>query len=127
MRYFFILTCFLLPVQVVLTQDITWYKDIEPLIQNKCASCHHEGGGAPFTLLTYEDVNKRASFIREVVTTRYMPPWRPDKNYTHFANDRSLKLEEIDLISKWIDNKKPKGKPLKETKTQAPVFTQTKY
>ncbi|MES2645893.1 MAG: cytochrome c [Bacteroidota bacterium] len=126
MRYFILLLFFVIHFKAF-SQDITWYKDIEPLIQNKCASCHHEGGGAPFSLINYEDVSKRATFIKEVVTSRYMPPWRPDKNYTHFSNDRSLKQEEIDLIAKWIDNKKPKGKPIKETTKPPTFFTQTKY
>lgn len=90
--------------------DPTWYKDVEPLILTKCAPCHQPGEAAPFSLLTYENVTKRASFIRKVVESRYMPPWRADGQYVHFANDRSLSNTEISLITRWIDHKMPAGK-----------------
>lgn len=127
MKYFIIFCLFGLAVPVAHAQDITFYKDVQPLIQNKCASCHHEGAGAPFSLLTYDDVSKRASFIKDVVKSRYMPPWRPDNNYTHFANDRSLSEQEIELITKWIDNKKPKGKQTNSSAPALAFFAATKY
>ena len=90
-------------------QEVTYNKDIEPLIQSKCAPCHQPGEAGPFSLLTYEDVSKRASFIKKVVNSRYMPPWRADNSYSHFANDRSLTDDQIALITKWIDEKTPRG------------------
>ena len=127
MRYLLLLLLFFTNAGELTAQEITWYKDIAPLIQNKCASCHHEGGGAPFSLLSYEDVTKRASFIKDVVKSRYMPPWRPDNSYVHFANDRSLSQNEIDLLVKWIDNKKPKGKEANAVKTADNFIAATKY
>jgi hypothetical protein len=108
-------------------QEITYYNDINPIIQSKCAPCHHPGGGAPFSLLTYEDVNKRASFIKEVVESRYMPPWRADNNYVHFANDRSLSKKEINLLVKWISSKSPEGKKIKQTGQAPDLVASTKY
>ncbi len=90
-------------------QTVTFNKDIYPLIQTKCATCHRPGEAAPFSLLTYEDVAKRASFIKKVVNDRYMPPWRADNKYSHFANDRSLSESEIGMITKWVDDKAPRG------------------
>lgn len=90
-------------------QDPTWYKDIAPIILAKCAPCHQPGEAAPFSLLTWSDAAKRASFIKEVIQSRYMPPWRADREYTHFANERSLSDSEIALITRWIDNKTPRG------------------
>jgi len=72
--------------------------------------CHRPGEAAPFPLLTYGDVAKRASFIRKVVQSHYMPPWRADRQYAHYANERSLSDAEIALITKWIDDKTPAGK-----------------
>ncbi len=95
-----------------LAQEITYNHDIEPIIKTNCAPCHRPNEAAPFSLLTYSDVAKRVSFIKDVVTKRYMPPWRADNKYVHFANDRSLKQKDIDLIVKWIDNKAPEGKPV---------------
>lgn len=90
-------------------QDVTYNRDICPLIERKCAPCHRPGEAAPFSLLTYEDVSKRASFIKKVVQSRYMPPWRADNHYVHFANDRSLTDDQIALISRWVDEGAPKG------------------
>ena len=91
-------------------QNITYYKDIQPIIQTNCTPCHRPDKAAPFSLLTYEDVSKRVSFIKDVVQSRFMPPWKADNKYVHFVNDRSLSQKEIDLIVKWIDNKAPEGK-----------------
>ena len=92
-------------------QDPTYYKDIAPIILTTCAPCHQPGEAAPFSLLTYEDVAKRASFIKKVVTSHYMPPWRADGSYRHFANERALSEAQITLLTKWIDNNAPAGKP----------------
>lgn len=93
-----------------LAQKPTFYQDIQPLIHSNCAGCHRPGGGGPFNLITYEDVSKRSDFIRKVITSRYMPPWRPNDHYVEFANKRSLSEEEIRLITTWVDNGAPKGK-----------------
>ena len=118
---------FFINVNLLIAQDITFHKDVAPIISAKCAPCHHPGGGAPFSLLTYNDVAKRASFIKEVVETRYMPPWRADNNYVHFANDRSLQQKEIDLLVKWIGNKAPEGKQVAGGIPVANFAPATKY
>ena len=98
-------------VRQLYAQDPSYYKDIAPIIQSNCAPCHQPSEAAPFPLLTYEDVAKRASFIKKVVQSHYMPPWRADGSYTHFANERTLTDAQIALIARWIDNKAPEGKP----------------
>ena len=108
-------------------QEVTFNKDIYPLVQAKCAPCHHPEGGAPFSLMNYTDVAKRVSFIKEVVTSRYMPPWRADNKYVHFANDRSLSQKEIDLFVKWADNKAPEGRNTDIAATGVKYETATKY
>ena len=82
-------------------QEITFIKDVAPIIQSKCTPCHKPGEAAPFSLITYEDVAKRASFIKDVVQKRYMPPWKADNHYVTYANDRSLSSAEIAKIVKW--------------------------
>ncbi|MDO6430199.1 cytochrome c [Flavitalea sp. BT771] len=111
MRKFFIICGILLDVLCVHAQDPSYYKDIAPIIQSKCAPCHRPGEAGPFSLLTWEDVAKRASFIKKVIQGRYMPPWRADRQYVHFANERGLSDNEIALITRWIDIKTPQGKP----------------
>jgi len=75
----------------------------------KCATCHRPWEAAPFTLLSYEDVAKRAAFVRKVITSGYMPPWRADPHYREFANDRRLTAGELDSLVRWIDAGAPKG------------------
>jgi len=106
-----LITC-LVTMQVLtgLAQEITYNKDIAPILRSKCATCHKPGDAAPFPLLTYEDASKRATFIRKVVQSGYMPPWHADRQYSHFANERGLTSAEIALISKWVDDKAPQGK-----------------
>ncbi|MEX6688265.1 cytochrome c [Danxiaibacter flavus] len=112
MKHYLLAFCLFFAAVYGHSQEVTFYKDIQPLIIRKCASCHKPGETAPFSLITYEDVAKRTSFIKDVVQQGYMPPWKPDNKYVHFANDRSLSKKEIDLIVKWIDNKSPEGKTL---------------
>jgi len=107
-----LLTCLLFVVCRIplAAQELTWYKDIQPIFMKNCAPCHQPGEAGPFSLLSYQDVAKRASFIKDVVQSRYMPPWKADNSYVHFANDRSLAQGDIDKIIKWVDNKTPAGK-----------------
>ena len=96
-------------------QKITYYNQIAPLINRKCISCHRPGGAAPFALTSYKDVAKRGSFIEDVVTSGYMPPWKPDNNYRQFHNDRSLSQEEKKLLINWINQKMPEGRKKEES------------
>jgi hypothetical protein len=83
---------------------VTYNEHIGPLILNRCASCHRPGQAAPFSLLTYEEVKKRANQIAEVTARRYMPPWLPEPGPLKFEGDRSLTDKEIDLIQRWAES-----------------------
>jgi hypothetical protein len=123
MRAGFILFFLLSIVYTSLAQQITYYKDIEPIIHTNCAPCHKPDKAAPFSLLTYADVAKRVSFIRDVVQSKFMPPWKADNKYVHFINDRSLSQKEIDMIVKWVDDKAPAGtKPPNDTLENATLL-----
>jgi hypothetical protein len=108
MRIFLILLFFLSVISLN-AQTITFNKDIAPIIESKCVSCHKPGESAPFNLLTYEDVAKRASFVSKVVASKYMPPWKADDHYAAFANNRSLSDEQIKKITEWVKDGAPKG------------------
>lgn len=109
-KYTFIISLVLLLNTVVSAQKITYYQHIAPIIKTKCAPCHRPGDAAPFSLLTYQDVAKRAGFIKKVTQSGYMPPWKPDNHYRDFQNDRSLSENEKQLIAAWVDQKAPEGK-----------------
>jgi hypothetical protein len=81
--------------------------DIAPIIYKRCAPCHRPGESAPFSLLTYEDVKKRAKQIADVTRRRYMPPWLPEQG--DFADEQHLSNDEIEAISSWVSAGAPEG------------------
>jgi hypothetical protein len=90
---------------------VTFSKDVLPVLQKNCQSCHRPGQIAPMSLLTYEDARPWARAMKTKVESRQMPPWFADPKYGHFANDRSLEPRDIDILSKWADAGAPLGNP----------------
>ncbi len=93
-------------------QEITFEKNIAPIVHKNCTPCHRQNGGGPFSLISYTDVASRAKMIAHVTQIRYMPPWPADANYSHFANEKILSQDEIDLIQKWVKTGKKAGDTL---------------
>jgi len=91
----------------------TFAKDVAPILQRSCQTCHHEGTSAPMSLVTYEQARPWARSIRQRVAARDMPPWHLDKTVgiRHYKNDRSLSDDEIATIARWADNGAPQGNP----------------
>ena len=69
---------------------VTFAKDILPILQKNCQSCHRPGQIAPMSLLTYQETRPWARSIKAKVESRQMPPWFADPQHGRFANDRSL-------------------------------------
>ena len=86
-----------------------FYRDILPILQQHCQSCHRSGEIAPMPLVTYDDARSRASEIASAVSKRKMPPWFADPNYGHFSNDPSLTQEEIQKLISWANMDAPAG------------------
>src|SRR4051812_11681193 len=63
------------PAVVAIEQPVTFAHDVAPIIFERCAACHRPGEAAPFSLLTYADVRRRAGQIADVTQKRLMPPW----------------------------------------------------
>ncbi|HUB80565.1 MAG TPA: tetratricopeptide repeat protein [Bryobacteraceae bacterium] len=89
----------------------TFSHDIAPIVYQKCAPCHHAGEAAPFSLLSYEDVKKRAALVATVTRSRYMPPWLPEQGYGDFEGERRLTPEQIATIAEWVKEGAPEGSP----------------
>jgi hypothetical protein len=99
-------------LRVTAAQDarlVTFHKDVLPILQRNCQSCHRPGQIAPMSLLTYSDARPWAKAMKAAVITKKMPPWFADPQFGHFANDRALKPNEIETISKWADGGAPEG------------------
>jgi hypothetical protein len=99
------------------SQEITFTKDIAPILQRSCENCHRPGGVAPMALQTYEDVRPWARAIKQRTGVGphagVMPPWYVEKNIgiQKFQNDPSLSDAEIATIAKWADGGAPRGNP----------------
>ena len=91
--------------------QVTFAKDVAPILQKNCQACHRPGSIAPMSLLTYEDARPWVRSIKQKITAREMPPWFIDKNVgvQHFSNDVSLTDTEIAAIVKWVDTGAPRG------------------
>src|SRR5438309_1296817 len=83
-------------------------RDVAPILFERCAVCHHPGGSAAFSLLTYADVKQRATQIASVTKNRFMPPWRAE-SVGQFIGQRSLTDREIDVIQRWVQQGAPEG------------------
>ena len=93
------------------SSTVTFTKDIAPIVQQNCQTCHRPGEGTPFSLMTYEDARPWATDIKRMVQTRQMPPWFEDGHTEKFVNKRSLTQEQIDTIVAWVNAGAPKGDP----------------
>jgi len=82
---------------------VTFNKDVLPILQKNCQSCHRPGEIAPMSLLTYKDTRPWAKAIKAAVVSRQMPPWFADPAYAHFANDRTLSDSTIKTLVAWVD------------------------
>jgi hypothetical protein len=91
--------------------SVTFTKDVAPILQKNCQSCHRPGEAGPFSMLTYEDVHPWAGAMKLVVQQKIMPPWFADPQYGHFSNDRSLSQQDITTIVAWVNAGAPKGDP----------------
>ena len=89
--------------------DVTFNKDVLPILQQKCQVCHRPGEIGPMPLTTYQGTRPWARAIRNAVAARVMPPWFADPRYGHFANDKRLTDAEIATITSWVDAGAPEG------------------
>ena len=96
----------------------TFTKDILPILQENCQTCHRPAGLnlsgmiAPMSLMTYQEVRPWAKSIAKAVNAKTMPPWDASDKYDGvFHNERTLTQDEIDTISKWVEMRAPRGNP----------------
>ena len=81
---------------------VTFYRQIAPIVYANCTPCHRPGESGPFSLVTYEDVRRRALQVAAVTKRRFMPPWLPEPGHGNFAEERRLTDLQIQLIQAWV-------------------------
>lgn len=87
----------------------TFNKDVLPVLQKNCQSCHRPGEVAPMSFLTYQEARPWAKAMKAAVVSRKMPPWFADAKYGHFQNERRLTEAETKTLVSWADNGAPEG------------------
>jgi hypothetical protein len=94
-------------------RQVTFNKDVSPIFQAKCQSCHEPGSIGPMSLVTYQDARPWARSIKQRVQSRQMPPWHIDRSVgvTKFKNDMSLTDEQVETITAWVDQGALEGNP----------------
>jgi hypothetical protein len=103
-----------------ITTALLWTRDIAPILQRRCFTCHSPNNLA-MSLITYNEARPWAAAIREEVLIRHMPPWAAVAGYGRFQNDPSLTQGEWDLLVAWVDGGAPSGQTLQEADV-APLF-----
>ena len=99
--------------QSTAANEVTFTKDVAPILYDSCVVCHRAGEMAPMALTTYAEVRPWARSIKNRVVAREMPPWHIDKNIgiQEYKDDISLTDEQIATIASWVDNGVPIGDP----------------
>ena len=107
---------------------VTYYRDVLPVLQNHCQSCHREGHVAPISFMTYKETRPWAEAMKYLVLSKRMPPWLAERPYVPAADHGSLTPHEIETIVRWAELGAPAGDPkdappplyFQETRTRAP-------
>jgi len=110
------------------TRQVTFSKDVAPILQEKCQQCHQPNSIAPMSLITFQDTRPWARSMKQRVMTRQMPPWHidPSVGVHDFKNDMSLTNAQIDTIVRWVDAGAPEGDP-KDMPPPKPLVTDNEW
>lgn len=91
-------------------REVTYTRDIEPILAANCVECHQAGGVAPFALETYDQAAIRSGMLDYMAEKRLMPPWRPKPEFGRFRDERYLSNSQIALFAAWTTNFDAKGR-----------------
>src|SRR5262245_15823330 len=97
--------------QAPASKEVTFSKDVAPILFENCVYCHRPNDIAPFSMLTYKDARPWAKSIKEQVVMRRMPPWGVDPHYGDFRNNKYLSDGDIQKITAWVDGGAKEGDP----------------
>jgi len=108
-----VLFCGAASAQTPASSNVTFTKDVAPILQRSCVTCHRPGQSAPMSLQTFEEARPWARSIKTRVSNREMPPWHIDRNVgiQEFKNNLSLNDKDIATIVAWVDGGAARGNP----------------
>ena len=113
-----------LQAHVRISTKVSWEREVGPIVQARCVTCHRDGGRAPMSLATYEEARPWAKAIKEEVLARRMPKWHVVRGYGDFSNDPSLSAFEVALIASWADGGAPASAKGLQSGTSTTALTQ---
>jgi peroxiredoxin len=90
---------------------VTYYKDVLPILQDNCQTCHRPGESGPFSLMKYSQAVNWAPDIKSYTQKHVMPPWKPNAHGVAMQNERRLGDRDIATLAAWADNGTPAGDP----------------
>jgi hypothetical protein len=90
---------------------VTYHRDVAPILQANCQTCHRAGEVAPFALLTYRHARHWAPMIVEVTAAGTMPPWHANPAHGKFRNERRLTAAQKETLARWTEEGCPEGDP----------------
>ena len=99
----------------------TYFKDVRPILQGRCAGCHRIGEIAPFKLTTYADAFKHRREMARAVKARLMPPWLAEAGHRKYRYDFSLTTAQIGIIDRWVRGGARRGNAARPGRRIAPV------
>jgi peroxiredoxin len=94
-----------------LGNTVTFHRDVLPILQMHCQSCHRPGEIGPFSLLTYKQAVRWGADMEEFTQSHKMPPWKPVGAHGRFLNERGLSEAEIQRLAQWVHDGMPEGDP----------------
>src|SRR5438034_10117726 len=89
----------------------TFSKDVLPILQKNCQSCHRPGEIGPMPLLTFDQARPYARAIKRATESKKMPPWFADSSVQHYTNDMSIAAADVATLGAWADAGAPEGNP----------------
>lgn len=90
-------------------KNVTFDRDVLPVLQKNCQVCHRPGEVAPMSFMTYQETRPWAKAIKAAVLSRKMPPWFADPKFGHFLNDRRLSEADARALVAWADSGAAEG------------------
>ncbi|MCY1076119.1 monooxygenase [Archangium lansingense] len=90
---------------------VSWHRDVQPILQERCQGCHTQNGVAPFALETYGEASGMHAALANSIQARRMPPWMPAEGPHRFRDSRRLTQGELDILSAWSEQGAPEGDP----------------
>ncbi len=98
----------------------TWHQDVAPIVMRRCATCHVDGGVAPFPLDSFETVSRMAPVALNAIESGRMPPWMPEDDCRDYLDSRAMSADEIAVFRAWVEADAPEGDPATAASIELP-------